>query len=111
MRIHGEGNEGGGLLAALFVTLIAALILYLILKQDWICGIGVVITLIMGMVIIAAMIFSRPAKSESTYTVASRKPSSTLKKDGQYADEDAEADEDLVIAYEAMNDWEDFENL
>ena len=100
-----------GIITALFVTLIAALILYLILKQDWICGIGVVITLIMGMVIIADIVLSRSAKSERTYTAASRKPSTTVKKDGQYTDEDAEADEDLVIAYEAMNDWEDFENL
>ncbi len=30
---------------------------------------------------------------------------------GTKNDEDVEADEDLAIAYEAMNDWEDFEDL
>jgi hypothetical protein len=111
MKSSGDVNDGGGTLAALFVTLIAALVLYLILKQDWICGVGIIIVLIMGIIIIGDIILSRPVKSDSTYNAASRKPSTTVKKDGQYMDEDAEADEDLVIAYEAMNDWEDFEEL
>ncbi len=114
-------------MTVIFVLLLAVTVLYLILKQDVLCGIGIILTLVLGILVIYG-ILSAPEESggERAQTVEHRGvrhkgdaprvdpedmlQSNKRKKRNEH-DEDAEADEDLFIAYEAMNDWEDLEDL
>ena len=123
-----SGDSCCGPITILFVSIVMLTVLYLILGYDILCSTGTLLTAILGIVIIYELFTGGPstgASGQSSETRHSEPPKGMKKvteEDMRRAmgtsestktknDEDAEADEDLFIAYEAMNDWEDFEGL
>ena len=123
-----SGDSCCGPITILFVSIVVLTVLYLILGYDMLCRAGTVLTAVLGIVIIYEIFTGGPstgASSQPSETRYSEPPKRGVKLSGEDVrraldmsestkeknDEDAEADEDLAIAYEAMNDWEDFEDL
>lgn len=122
-----SGDSCCGPITILFVSIVVLTVLYLLLGYDYLCSIGTLLTAILGIVIIYDIFTGGPSTGQSNqytdpvHTEAPKKRKKISDEDMRRAlgvsestkknDEDAEADEDLVIAYEAMNDWEDFGGL
>ena len=108
-----------GPITILFVSIVILTVLYLILSYDILCKIGTVLTAILGIAILYELFTGGPSsdgpRPPSTSHTEHRGKKISMddvqrileepKGDKKIRDEeDAEADEDLFIAYEAMND-------
>ena len=115
-----------GPITILFISIAILTVLYLILKADVLCSIGILLTAILGIVIIYDIFTGAPSTESSVQPSETTRYSETpkgmrkvtdedmrrlmgisgdeQKKKKTGNDEDAEADEDLAIAYEAVNE-------
>ncbi len=117
----GKGTGSSAVITVLFIALLFVVILYLVRYLDGFCALGMVLSLLLGIAVIYDIITSsKTTETAEEYMhrqpITPSKPLNEIlteeeKKEREAWEEDAEADEDLFIAYEAMNDWEDFEGL